>query len=228
MSRKGESRFAPEALEGVKANQEEETVEAIQLNSKERTTAYATGHDFCRIFTEDMKNLYLLGFLLTGDSAKAEQCFVSGLDDCATGNRVFREWARSWARRTVIRNALRVVAPRPSANEVSNPAGSNGSQGAKAQVQPVLSVEVSVLLDLPSFERFAFVMSVLEGYSDQDCALLLGCTRQTLIAARIHALQQVTRSLDHGAKPEEANTKPLHDNRSIVELTFPARMATPA
>jgi DNA-directed RNA polymerase specialized sigma24 family protein len=170
-----------------------------------------------------MKNLYHLGLLLTGDSAKAEQCFVSGLEDCATGNRVFKEWARSWARRTVIRNALRVVAPRPlSANGDSSHAGST-------QLQPALAAEVSALLDLPSFERFAFVMSVLEGYSDQDCALLLGCTRQTLIAARVHALQQLTRSLGHGVKPEEtgSNTKPLHD-RSIVELTFPARLATPA
>ncbi len=200
-------------------------------NSQERTTPYATGQDFCRIFTEDMNNLYMLALLLTADPAKAEQCFVSGLEDCATGNRVFKEWARSWARRTVIHNALRLVAPQPQReNGVSNQAVSSGSQNATAQAQPMLRAEVSTLFDLGSFERFAFVMSVLEGYSDQDCALLLGCTRQTLFAARARALKQVARSLNDDVQPQESapDTKPLHHNRSIVELAFPARLATPA
>jgi len=206
-------------------------VEATRFNSDERTTTYATGHDFCRIFTEDMNNLYMLALLLTADPAKAEQCFVSGLEDCATGNRVFKEWARSWARRTVIHNALRLVAPQPQReNGVSSQAVSSGSQNATAQTQPMLRAEVSTLFDLDSFERFAFVISVLEGYSDHDCALLLGCTRQTFFTARARALKQVALSLNHDVQPQESgpDAKPLHDNRSFVELIFPARLATPA
>jgi hypothetical protein len=80
---------------------------------KQRTALYATFGDFRRIFTEDMKSLYLLAFLLSADPGKAEQCFVSGLDDCTTGNQVFREWGRSWARRVVIKNAIRLIAPQP-------------------------------------------------------------------------------------------------------------------
>jgi DNA-directed RNA polymerase specialized sigma24 family protein len=203
-----------------------------RLKPGERTTAYATGADFCRIFADDMKNLYLLALLLTADTAKAEQCFVSGLDDCAAGNQVFKEWARSWARRTIIRNALRLVAPEPPhANGGSNHAVSNRDQDTVGrQERPDLQTEVSALFGLHSFERFVFVMSVFEGYSDQDCALLLGCTRQTLTAARIRALQHIARSVDHGAKQADARSKaePLHDNNSIVELTLPARLAIPA
>jgi hypothetical protein len=44
----------------------------------ERATTYMTGTDFCKIFTEEMNSLYLLAFLLTADSDKAEQCFVRG------------------------------------------------------------------------------------------------------------------------------------------------------
>src|SRR5262245_40163093 len=79
--------------------------------SKQRTTLYATGGDFCRIFKEDMQSLYLLALVLTADPAKAEQCFVAGLDDCASGNQVFEEWARSWARRVIVKNAIRSLAP---------------------------------------------------------------------------------------------------------------------
>ena len=74
---------------------------------------YASNGDFQRIFHEDMNGLYLLAFLLTADREKAEQCFVSGLEDAVNGNRVFKEWARSWARRVIIQNAVRVMNPRP-------------------------------------------------------------------------------------------------------------------
>ena len=74
---------------------------------------YASNGDFQRIFHEDMNGLYLLSFLLTADHEKAEQCFVSGLEDAVNGNRVFKEWARSWARRVIIKNAVKVINPRP-------------------------------------------------------------------------------------------------------------------
>src|SRR5215510_1726681 len=50
----------------------------------------ATREDFCRLFEAEMKPLYLLAFLLTANHAEAEQCFVSGIDDAAKGNRVFK------------------------------------------------------------------------------------------------------------------------------------------
>src|SRR5258708_7017926 len=73
---------------------------------------YASSDDFCRIFSEEMDGLYQLSFLLTGDREKAEQCFVSGLEDSVKGRPVFREWARSWARRAIIQCAVRVINPR--------------------------------------------------------------------------------------------------------------------
>src|ERR1700752_4953695 len=87
------------------------------------STAYVSSHDFCRIFDENMNSLYLLAFLLTADHGKAEQCFVSGLEDAVEGNPVFRGWAHSWARRTIIQNAVRLISPRPDI-------GSRGSRSA--------------------------------------------------------------------------------------------------
>ena len=87
---------------------------------------YASSDDFGRIFSEEMDDLYQLSLLLTGDHEKAEQCFVSGLEDSVNGNRVFKEWARSWARRAVIQCAVRAVNPRPM--EEGDPLPFNGSR----------------------------------------------------------------------------------------------------
>ena len=45
--------------------------------SWQQSAAYATGADSCRIFSENMKGLYLLALLLTADPVRAEQCFVA-------------------------------------------------------------------------------------------------------------------------------------------------------
>jgi DNA-directed RNA polymerase specialized sigma24 family protein len=148
-------------------------------------TQYASSDDFCRIFYAGTDELYQLAFLLTADREKAEPCFVSGLENSVKGNRVFKEWARSWARRAIIQCAARVINPRPM--EEDSPLSSKSSRNSPAVEQG----EVAAILELRPFERFVYVMSVLERYSDQDCAVLLGCARQDVIAARTRALQQI-------------------------------------
>ncbi len=146
-------------------------------------TAYAVAGDFCRIFAEEMNGLYQLAFLLTADPAEAEQCFVSGLEDCAGANRVFKEWARSWARRTIVQNAIRLIQPtRKHARPLPAPAPLGEAEA---------SVLLAALFGLPVFERFVFVMSVLERYSDQDCKTLLGSSRQDIVRARTQALKRM-------------------------------------
>lgn len=145
--------------------------------------AYAISSDFCRIFNDDMNELVRLAYLLTGNVEKAEQCFVAGLEDCSGSNRVFREWARSWARRAVIQNAIRTVDPSQNAGSRLNGSSIDESvlNGENAKLAPVLG--------LNSLERFVFVLSVLEKYSDQDCATLLGRSRRDIVAVRNKAMQ---------------------------------------
>jgi DNA-directed RNA polymerase specialized sigma24 family protein len=149
------------------------------------STPYASIDDFCHIFNEETRELYLLSFLLTANREEAEQCFISGLDDSVSGNSVFKEWARSWARRTIIQCAVRVVNPKPMAQVA--PSVSNGSRNT----WPVEQEEIAAVLELPPFERFVYVMSVLERYSIQDCSVLLGYPRREVVEARIRALQQI-------------------------------------
>jgi DNA-directed RNA polymerase specialized sigma24 family protein len=148
-------------------------------------TQYASRGDFCRVFYEETDSLYRLSFLLTADSEKAQQCFLSGLENSVNGNSVFKDWARSWARRAIIQNAVRIVNPWPT--EENAPSDSNAIGRTLAKGQP----EMAAVLDLPPFERFVFVMSVLEHYSEHECSILLGCSRREVLVARIRALRQI-------------------------------------
>jgi len=152
-------------------------------------TKYASSGDFRRIFHEETDSLYRLSFLLTADHEKAEQCFVSGLEDSVNGSPVFKEWARSWARRAIIQNAVRLINPRPTEEHSPPSFNSDGKTLAGKQVE--IATVLEAVLDLGPFERFVYVMSVLERYSDQDCSVLLGCAQRDVIAARIRALQQI-------------------------------------
>jgi hypothetical protein len=46
------------------------------------------------------------------------------------------------------------------------------------------------ILLLEAFERFVFVMSILEGQSDEECAILLRCSRRDVMMARVLSLQR--------------------------------------
>ena len=147
-----------------------------------RTVDYATRSDFCKVFDDHIDDLYTLSFLLTADHQKAEQCFVSGLQDCLQGNAVFREWAQSWAKRVVIKNAIRMISPLRNEPEtapgIAEPASeADGVAGAITSLQP--------------FDRFAYVLSVLEHYADRECSILLDCTVEKVVEARIRALQRL-------------------------------------
>jgi hypothetical protein len=148
-------------------------------------TQYATSADFGQIFRDEMEGLYLLSFLLTADREKAERCFVSGIEDSIKGNPVFKEWARSWARRVIIQNAIRVINPRPM-DKTAPPISDSDSEALAGE-----QAEIALVLALEPFERFVYVMSVLERYSDHDCSILLECARRDVIATRIRTVQQI-------------------------------------
>lgn len=144
---------------------------------------YAMPTDFCRLFEREMNRFYLLAYLLTANQQLAESCFVQGLEDATNSNRVFRDWADRWARRMIIQNAIQIAGPGVEKGE---------DPGMSSDGRPSPAMEA--IVKLPTLERFVFVMSGLEHYSDQDCSLLLDCTRGDVIAARTRALQQIVGS----------------------------------
>ena len=153
------------------------------------TGEYVTGEHFRKLFAEHVNILYLLSFLLTAHHEKAEQCFVAGLDDCVTGSPVFREWAQTWARRIIVKNAVRMIAPRIGRAATAPAAFISPDSGP-----PTMSAQdapFSEILALGDFERFIYILTVLERYSDQDCAMLLGVSRQEVRDGRTRAFRQI-------------------------------------
>lgn len=161
---------------------------------KDHGNEYATTEDFRRIFTDDMNGLYQLSMLLTGDDKKAQQCFVAGLEDSINSNSVFREWAHTWAKRVVINNAIAAMQPHPDHNRppLTKTAPNRESTPSIPREE---HFEIESVQALESFERFVFVMSVLEGYSDKDCSLLLNCLVPDIREARSRAIQGMAESV---------------------------------
>ena len=150
----------------------------------EERTPYPTVTDFFKTFNEEMHSLYLLSFLLTADHDKAEQCLVSAIGECVEGVGVFMDWARSWTRGAVLKHAIKMILPAPEHTDCASLISLKGS-ATPAEDNPFAGI---LLLD--TFERFVFVMSILEGHSDEECANLLRCSRRDVIIARMLALKR--------------------------------------
>jgi DNA-directed RNA polymerase specialized sigma24 family protein len=151
----------------------------------ERTTSYATVADFFKTFTDEMHSLNVLSLLLTADKDKAEECFVCAMGERVEGIAVFMEWAHLWARRAVIKYAIQIIRPVPEHPD-SLPFISRKGQAPSAETNPFAAI-----VALGAFERFVFVMSVLEGQSEQECAILLRCSRRDVMVARVLALTRL-------------------------------------
>jgi hypothetical protein len=141
---------------------------------------YASRADYCRIFQEEMHSLYLLSFLLTANHAKAEQCYLDSLESAVKGKPVFKQWAQSWCRRSVIQTAIRLVFSECVQCDVRD-------QWPESSVGSV----IDNVTRLAQLERVVFVMSVLARYSDRECSILLNCTVQDIVDARLLALRTI-------------------------------------
>jgi DNA-directed RNA polymerase specialized sigma24 family protein len=158
--------------------------------SETRKNEYATRIDFQQIFTEDITGLHQLALLLTADAQKAEECVVAGLEDSISGNHVFKQWARSWAKRAIIKRAIQAVSP---SNAVNGKLESLAATGDARRDQLIAAVS-----GLEPLDRFVFVIAVLEGYTLAECAALLAVSAPQVIAAKTRALEKMTAVL----KPE--------------------------
>ena len=150
---------------------------------EERATPYPTVTDFLRAFNEEMHSLYLLSFLLTADHDKAEQCLVSAMGECVDGIGFLMDGARPWTRAAVLKHAIQMIKPAPG--RVSHVSFLT----LKKSVTPGNNPFAAILL-LDAFERFVFVMSILEEQSDEECATLLQCSRRDVMMARLLSLKR--------------------------------------
>ena len=94
------------------------------------------------------------------------------------------DWRRLWTRRAVIKHAIQLIVPAPEhADDVSR-------ISLKGPARWADNIPFAAILLLDAFERFVFVMSILEGQSDEECAILLRCSRRDVMMARVLSLQR--------------------------------------
>lgn len=111
---------------------------------------------------------------------------------------VFREWARSWIRRALIKTAIQSAFREPRRGKEEH------EQWWKEQTDTGISSTIDTITQLAPVDRFVFVMSVLEGYSTKECSLLLDCALGTVIDSRMRALLELASAVR--ISTEEAST----------------------
>jgi DNA-directed RNA polymerase specialized sigma24 family protein len=148
----------------------------------------ATAEDFEHLFAQKTTDLLRLALHLTTDAEKAENCVILAMRDCFFRSSVSKDQVDTWARRMVMRNAIRLVWGTP--NDIL------GESGFEFHLQPsdfsLEALQESVaILTLPDLDRLALVICVLERYSILDCALLLRRAPQEVYDAIVRATSQV-------------------------------------
>ena len=122
----------------------------------------------------------------------------------------------------IIQSAVRLIAPVDYGQTVSLSAD---VQRGMDKIPVILHAEVRAILDLAALERFVFVMSVLERYSDNDCSILLGCTRRDIAIIRARAMQQLGRS-KYPVESSSGNAR--HDNIAMITTPLIAQYFAPS
>jgi DNA-directed RNA polymerase specialized sigma24 family protein len=146
--------------------------------------------------------LYRLAFLLTGDRARSLDVTLEAIDSGYGTESFFSSWILAWSQRLVIakalagiREELAVSARRtaslrierlalPSRNLFVNP----DADGAGGHIE-------NALLSIDVFPRCALLLTVFEGMSAEDAAILLDVDLDSVRKARIIGLRELTRNV---------------------------------
>ena len=165
------------------------TVEYLGNRSDSREKdLYATPEDLQQFFAIEMADLFRLSHLLTADAEEAESCLILAIRDCFDKSAVSKKWLHLWARRMVVRTAIRRVL----GTENDIPCGTECDFHLQPSEFRTEALWDSVaILGLPGFDRLVFVICVLERYSILDCALLLRRSPKDVQDARVRSTDRV-------------------------------------
>lgn len=153
------------------------------------TRPYATDEDFRLLFETEITDVFRLSLQLTADVEKAEHCLILAMRDCFGRSTIARSFLRIWARRMVIKNAIRLVL----GIENDNACHTENHSHLQPRAYRIEELRESVaILELPDFDRVAFVICMLERLSILDCALLLRKSPKDVNDAIVRAMNQVT------------------------------------
>jgi len=174
-----------------------------------------TAADSVDLTLDELSHLYFLSLVLLVDKVLAEICFSNAMEDYLRSSGLgLTVWARTEGRIAVIRQAVEMTRPMPKLC---------CSWSAAANPRPLVPPEHRAFAEITSltdFERFVYVLYILEGYSDDECASLLECDPREVTAARDLANLLASAS-DYQADPQASSgcilgyASPLHERCGI-------------
>jgi len=149
---------------------------------------------------ERATDLYWLAFLLTGHHGLSVDVTLEALVLPDDANPFFSTWMHAWTRRVFIAKALAAVR-----DELAASARQTTSERVEKPALPPrnwtldrgttkLQLE-SALLAIDVFPRCALLLSVFEGMSLEDVAILLDAERDLVRKAQTIGLRELTRNL---------------------------------
>jgi len=144
--------------------------------------------------------IYWLVFLLTGHRAQGLDVTLEALGFQDGTNLFFSAWMVAWSRRVVIAKALSAVrdelaaSARRTAFRRAEKAGLPPRNWALDRETTRAQLE-SALLAIDVFPRCALLLTVFEGESLEDAAILLDGSRDVVRKAQIIGLRELTRNL---------------------------------
>jgi len=145
-------------------------------------------------------NIYWVAFLLTGHRGLSVDVTLEAMAFPDDANPFFSTWMLAWSRRVFIAKALAAVR-----EEVTASAHRTASKRAAKAGLPARNWTLdrgttkaqleSALLAIDTFPRCALLLSVFEGMSLEDVAILLDSELNLVRQAQMIGLQELTRNL---------------------------------
>jgi len=145
-------------------------------------------------------DLYWLAFLLTGHRGLSVDVTLQTIALPEDDNPFFSAWMLAWARRVFIAKALAAIrgelaaSAREIASDCAQKAAFPPRNWTLARGTTKVQLE-SALLAIDVFPRCAVLLSVFEGMSLEDVAILLDADTDLVRKAQIVGLRELTRNL---------------------------------
>jgi DNA-directed RNA polymerase specialized sigma24 family protein len=158
-------------------------------------------------------DLYWLAFLLTGNRRLSVDATLGAVGFPDDANSFFSTWMLAWSRRVFIAKALAAIR-----DELARSAYRTASKRVEKAALPPRNWTLDrdttkvhlerALLAIDAFPRCALLLSVFEGLSLEDVALLLDSERDLVRKARMIGLGELTGNLARMQGWTSTTTKP--------------------
>jgi len=182
----------------------------------ETRDGYSAPDDFCKIFNDHIEHLYTLAFLLMADHPQAERCVLGALEECLQGPAILKEWMLSWSKRAIIKTAIQIIRPSASGECLDGVDRSAGEGVLHSDSCAAGRAIASAIVVLHPFDRFVYVLSILERYSDRECSLLLDSSVSQIARARERSLRSIAALLTN-VDFHEVERRPDREAESLSE-----------